>query len=223
MPSAPASYNRHQILQRLLSAEIIVQLHSWEDEEAIVEITDALVCAPALAVTIVFDHPEALAAVTAMRERAYGHMLVGMSDVASTNELLWAVDAGAQFVFSQEFDMGLWQQARRADILYVPGVFSQAEVAIAHAAGVLAQFLFPIDILGPEHVRSLHQRYPEVSFFTGSAIDEDALADYAAAGAATAVLELPVLQPGWRQADIITWVRTMLARWRSGLRRAGPQ
>jgi len=210
--------NSERTLHWLRMAEIIVQLHSWEDEEALIEIADALACAPALAVTVVFDHPAALDAVRQMIDRTDGHVMLGMSGIESAEDVRLAADAGAAFVLGSGYQDRLWQEARRLDVLYLPGVFTRAEVKAAYAAGLRALFLFPAEIFGPGHLRQLQQVYPDAIFFPGVNIRGEELTAYAAAGAATAVLELPVLGSAvWRQADIITWVRDMLRHWRAGL------
>ncbi len=205
----------------LQMVEIIIQLHSWEDEEALTEIADALACAPALAVSVVFDHPEALDAVQALNERMDGHVMVGMSKIETAEDVRLAAAAGAQFLLGVDYAESVRQEARRQDILYLAGVLSRTEVAAAQEAGLQALFLFPADIFGPEHVAELRQAYPNALIFPGVDICEEELGHYAAAGAIAAVLELPVLgTPAWRQADIITWVRNMLRHWRSGLSEA---
>ena len=210
--------NADRTLHWLQLVEIIIQLHSWEDEEALIEITDALACAPALAISVVFDHPEALDAVRAMNQRVDGHVMVGMSKIESAEDVRLASAAGAQFLLGAGYEESVRQEARRRDILYLPGVLSRAEVTAAQEAGLRALFLFPADIFGAEHVKELRQDFPDSVIFPGVDIGEEELGEYAAAGATAAVLELPVLgTPAWRQADIITWVRTMLRRWRAGL------
>lgn len=205
-------------LQWLLMAEVIIQIHSWEDEEALTEITDALACAPALAVSVVFDHAEALDAVRHMIDRTDGHVMLGMSKIESAEDVRLAVESGAQFVLAASYQESARQEARRQDALYLPAVFTRAEAASAYDAGVRTLFLFPAEIFGPEHLRELRQALPDALFFPGVNIGEGEVGEYAAAGAAAAVLELPMLSsPSWRQADIITWVRTMVGRWRQGL------
>jgi len=210
--------NADQTLYDLLSVEIITQIQVGEDEEALVELADALVCAPALAIAILYDHAQAHEAVRAMHQRVNGHALLGMSGIESAEDVSVAVEAGAQFLLSADFRAGVLAEARRQDILYLPGVFSTREVSYALDAGARALFLFPADIFGPGHLQALHKRYPQAFFFPGVNIHASELGAYAAAGAAAAVVTLsPLHSPDWRQADIITYVRKMLQQWRAGL------
>ncbi len=217
MSPHPLPISSKQALSWLLQAEVIIQLHAWEGEDALIEIADALVCSPALATSVVFDHPQALDAVQTLIQRTDGHMLVGMSKVETAEEVMAAANAGAGFVLASQRRPGARKQAQTLDLLYMPGVFSQTEVALARAAGLTAQFLFPADILGPDHLRDLHATYPDIHFFPGVNLETAVLPAYRRAGAAAAVVELPVLgDPEWRQADIITFVRGLLRAWRSG-------
>ena len=210
--------NTERVLHWLLMAEIIVQIHSWEDEEALTEITDALACAPALAVSVVFDHPNALEAVRRMIVRTDGHVMLGMSKIESAEEVRLAAKAGAQFILAASYQEHARQEARRLDVLYAPAVFTRSEATEAFDAGVRTLFLFPAEIFGPEHLNELRLAHPDALFVPGVNIDEEELGEYATAGAAAAVLELPMLgSPTWRQADIITWVRTALKRWRKSV------
>ena len=216
MPFQTLPDRPEQTLAWLLDAEIIIQLHAWQGEEALVEIADALVCSPALAVSVVFDHPEALDAVATLLERTEGHMLVGMSKVESEWDVMEAAAAGARFALAPDFQARAWKRASEMDVLYIPGVFSHAEATLARAAGLSAQFLFPADILGPDHLGDLHRTHPDIHFFPGVNLPARALPAYRRAGAAAAVVELPVLAaPDWRQADIITFVRGLLKAWRA--------
>ena len=205
-----------QALAWLLDAEIIIQLHAWEDRAALIEIADALVCAPALAVSVVFDHAEALEAVHTLLDRTDGRMLVGMSKIESVWDVIDAARAGAAFALGPEFQPGVWKQARALDLLYIPGVFSHAEVQAARDAGLRTQFLFPADILGPEHAARLHSDFPDIHFLPGVNLTVASASAYRRAGAAAAVVELPMLgRADWRQADIITFVRELLGAWRA--------
>ncbi len=199
----------------LLEAEIIIQFHAWEDADAWVAIADALACAPALAVSVVFDHPFAVEAVQSFIERTDGRVMVGMSRI----ETVWDVDAakaaGASFLLASELSEAAGRRARSLDLLYMPGVLTRSEAAQAYKAGYHAQFLFPADIFGPDHVQALHDAFPEVYFFPGVNLTASDLPAFRRAGAAAVIVELPVLaNPDWRQADIITFVRHLLWAWR---------
>lgn len=202
----------------LLDAEIIIQLHAWEGWDALSEIADALACAPALAAAVVFDHPQALEAVRELIERTDGRMLVGMSHVETAADVLAAAEAGAGFALASQLQLQAWKQAQELGLLYIPGVFSRAEVALARAAGLTTHFLFPADILGPDHLHELRQAHPDIHFLPGVDFEIASLPAYRAAGAAAMVVELAVLSdPNWRQADIITYVRDLLKAWRAPL------
>ncbi|HEY81044.1 MAG TPA: hypothetical protein G4O05_08230 [Caldilineae bacterium] len=218
MPLPPPVIPPQQTRSWLLDAEIIIQLHAWEGWDALIEIADALACAPALTAVVVFDHPQALDGVRELIERTDGRMLVGMSHVETAEDVLAAAEAGAGFVLASQLRPQAWKQARDLDLLYIPGVFSRAEVALAREAGLTTQFLFPADILGPDHLRELRQAHPEVHFLPGVDFEIASLPAYRAAGAAAMVVELAVLSdPNWRQADVITYVRELLKAWRSPL------
>ncbi|HHB90073.1 MAG TPA: hypothetical protein ENK60_02055 [Anaerolineae bacterium] len=204
-----------QTLAWLLDTEVIIQLHAWSGEDALVEIADALVCSPALTTTVVFDAPVTLDAVAILRERTDGHMLVGMSNVASPQDVREAAAAGARFVITPTFRADVWKEARDRELVCLPGVFSRAEVVEARAAGARAQFLFPAEILGPRHLHALHETHPDIHFFPGVNLPARALPAYRRAGAAAAVVDLPmVTTPEWRQADIISFVRGLVKAWR---------
>ncbi len=206
-----------QAFARLLEAEVIIQFHAWEEPDAWIAIADALACAPALAVSVVCDHAFAVEAVTTLVERTDGHVMVGMSQIETAWDVEAANAAGASFLLTSVRREEVRQRARALDLLYMPGVFTRAEVALAYEAGHHAQFLFPADIFGPEHVRELHDAFPEVHFFPGVNLTAPDLTALRRAGAAAAVVELPVLaNPDWRQADIITFVRHLLRAWREG-------
>lgn len=215
MSQRPHLPTAHHILTWLKEAEVIIQLHAWEDEEAMLEIADALACAPALAVAVVYDHPQALDAVTTLLDRTDGHVVVGMSKVESAWDVVDAAEAGAQFFLAPTFRPEARAMAQSLERVYLPGVFTPTEVEQALAGGCTNQFLFPADILGPDGLADLRIHFPDVRFFPGVNLSPNDLPAYRRAGAQAVIVELPMLsQPAWRQADIITFVRDLVRAWR---------
>ncbi len=199
----------------LLHAEVIVQVHVWEDRDAWLEIIDALACAPALAVSAVLDVADALEVVPQWLERTDGHVLIGMSKVETETDVRAAVQAGASFLLSPTFHAASFRLARSLDVLYLPGVFTLDEALAAYRGGAKAQFLFPAEILGPEHLARLRHHLPEAFFFPGVNLAPATLPAYRRAGAQAAVIEPPFLaSPHWTQAQLITYVRKALRAWR---------
>ena len=203
-----------EIVGKLQSAGVIGQIDGDFPVAEILEIGDALLASPVLAVSVIYSSPRALRAITVLRERGGEHMLVGASDIRTSFDASMAVDAGAQFLVSPYFDHATSVRAHVLKTLYVPGIFIRAEAEEALAAGHHLQHLFPADILGPSHTLDLRTALPDCTFIPSGGVDLNNITAHARAGAG-AVIAVCGPNPGeaWTQAQIITHVRALRRVW----------
>jgi len=198
----------------LLAAGIIGQIDGGFPSDEILEICDALLASPVLAVSVIYSNHRALEAIVSLRERGGEHMLVGASNICTAMDASMAVKAGAQFLVSPYFDYATSACASALKILYIPGVFINSEAEEALAAGHELQHLFPADILGPSHILDLRTTYPNCAFIPSSGVHLHNIVAHANAGA-SAVMADCAPQPGddWTQAQIITHARSLRRVW----------
>jgi 2-dehydro-3-deoxyphosphogluconate aldolase/(4S)-4-hydroxy-2-oxoglutarate aldolase len=87
--------------------------------------------------------------------QAFPALRLGAASVRDAHQLLAVQEAGLAYAVSPILVPQLLEQARRAAITLVPGVFSPTEIAEAVRCGAAAVKLFPAASLGPAYWSSL--------------------------------------------------------------------
>ena len=107
----------------------------------VLEIGDALLAAPVLVMEVTLNTPGALELIQMLRARFGENMNIGAGTVRTIEQF----DAAAAAV----------AQARKADILHIPGVYTATEADRAHEGGSRLLKLFPANIGGPAYLKAL--------------------------------------------------------------------
>ena len=206
--------NAPYIFDSILDAGIIAHIRDAFPLADLVEIGDALLAAPILATLIAYVDESSLAALSKLRERADGHMLVGASNILTKDDVDAACAAGAQFLLGPYFTTAAYARAREIGAAYAPAALSSAEAIEAAAVGARVLVLAPADVLGPEHLRHLRRLTPGAVWLAAGDISPDMIPTYAKAGAAGVIVDRSLI-PGrfWTQAQIITRAREFIRVW----------
>jgi 2-dehydro-3-deoxyphosphogluconate aldolase/(4S)-4-hydroxy-2-oxoglutarate aldolase len=203
-----------ELAQQLLGIGIIGLLDGDFPSDEILEIGDALLASPVLAVVVTYSGPRSLQAISILRERGAEHMLVGATNICTAMDANLAVNAGAQFLISPYFDHATSACAHALRTLYIPGVFIHSEAEEALEAGHNMLHLFPADILGTSHLLDLRTSLPECTFIPSSGIHLHNIVAHAKAGAGALIVDCgPQQGEVWTQAQIITYVRSLRRVW----------
>ncbi len=138
--------------QNLATIGVVALIPGQLPFERVVEIADALLAAPILAVQVVPNGDSTGDTLRALRKRAGDHMLVGADRVESVAELNGAIEHGAQFASSAaEFHLPLIAAAKQQDFLYIPTVHAPGQTLMAYRAGSIWQKIRDdIDVEGLE-------------------------------------------------------------------------
>ena len=153
-----------------------------DDVETAVAAATAAVQAGLRAVEVTFTLPCADEAIARLRKGHPG-VLVGAGTVRTVAELEAAIGAGAQFLVAPGLNAELMEEARRRDVLMIPGVFTASEVDLALRLGAPILKLFPAEPAGPEYLASLMQPFPGARFIPTGGISARNAAAYLKAGA----------------------------------------
>jgi 2-dehydro-3-deoxyphosphogluconate aldolase/(4S)-4-hydroxy-2-oxoglutarate aldolase len=99
---------------------------------------------------------------------------VGVGTALSTNHVVNAKSAGAQFVVSPNTDSGVIRATKSAGLISMPGVATATDVATAINSGCDALKLFPASTYGPRHLKALRDPFPhQIWVATGGVVKED--------------------------------------------------
>ena len=210
--------NIEQTANRIKLGRILAIIRGDFPFSKMVEIGDALLAAPVLAMEVTLNSPNALESIQILRKRAGENMLVGAGTVRSLEQAKSALDAGAQFLVAPGFNPIVVDYAQNCDVLHLPGVFTPTEAETAVAAGCKMVKLFPSDTVGPSHLKALRAPLDNIDFVPTGGISIKNLAAYVKAGAAAVGVGSSLISgPDASMAEIISSVRAMQAVWENAL------
>ena len=205
-----------QMLHRVQDDGIVAIVRGDFPAQKVLEIGDALLAAPVLVMEVTLNTPGALELIQMLRARFGENMYIGAGTVRTANQFNAAIAAGAQFTVAPGLNPAVVTQARKADILHIPGVYTATEAETACAAGSRLLKLFPANIGGPAYLKALRAPLDDIQFVPTGGIGPDNAAAWATAGAAAlGVGSSLVTGPHQPMADLIQRARALRQAWES--------
>lgn len=202
------------VSQQIKQAGIIAILRGDFSPDDMLQTGEALLAGAVTVMEITLNSPSVLTALPMLRKHFEGRMLIGAGTVRDVEGARQAIQAGAQFLVSPNFDAASAGYARKQGLLHLPGVFTPTEAQTAFAAGCRMLKLFPCDIGGPAHLKALRAPLNDVDFVPTGGISLANIADYARAGAAAVGLGSNlVAAPGQPVADLTARARALQQTW----------
>ncbi len=185
--------------------------------QRVLEIGDALLASPILAMEVTMNTPGALEVIALLRARFGEHMCIGAGTVRTVAQFDAAVEAGAQFTLAPGYVPAVVKRARMRGVLHIPGVFTPSEVEAAWTAGCPLLKLFPAEFGGPAYVRALRAPLDDVALVPTGGVSAENAGAYAQAGAAALGVGSSLIRgPHQPMADLITRARALRAAWFGG-------
>jgi 2-dehydro-3-deoxyphosphogluconate aldolase / (4S)-4-hydroxy-2-oxoglutarate aldolase len=182
--------------------------------QKVLEIGDALLASPVLAMEVTMNTPGALDLIEMLRARFGEHMLIGAGTVRTVAQFNDAVAAGAQFTLAPGFRPAVVEAAQAKEILHIPGVFTPSEIEEAWAMGCPLLKLFPADFGGPAYLKAVRAPLNDVALVPTGGVSADNAEAYAKAGAvALGVGSCLITGPDQPMSDLITRARALRAAW----------
>ena len=206
-----------QMARRVQDDGIVAIVRGDFPAQKILEIGDALLAAPVLVMEVTLNTPGALELIRMLRDRFGENIYIGAGTVRTADQFDAATAAGAQFTVAPGLNPAVVTQARKADILHIPGVYTATEAETACAAGSRLLKLFPANIGGPAYLKALRAPLDDVQFVPTGGIGPDNATAWATAGAAAlGVGSSLVTGPHQPMADLIQRARALRQAWESG-------
>jgi 2-dehydro-3-deoxyphosphogluconate aldolase/(4S)-4-hydroxy-2-oxoglutarate aldolase len=131
-------------------------------------------------------------------------MLIGAGTVRYGTQVQPALDAGAQFLVSPNFDPDTVARARMAGLLHLPGIFTPSEAQTAFTAGCTVLKLFPADTVGPAYLKALRAPLDDIEFVPTGGINLENIAAYRRAGAVAVGLGSQLVAGRQQASDELT-------------------
>jgi len=189
---------------RLKHEGIVAIIRGQFSTERILEIGRALMTARVPVMEVTLNTSNALGAIKELRARFGADLMVGAGTVRTVDQVDLALNAGAQFIVSPNFDPDSVAYSQRRDVLHIPGVFTATEAQNAFVAGCRMLKLFPSEVLGPKYLKALRAPLNDVDFMPTGGISVDNLADYVRAGAVAVGIGSELIRGPQQSIDEIT-------------------
>ncbi len=171
-------------LSRLLETGIVPVVRCQQALHAL-RAAEALLEGGIDVIEVTLTVPGALGAISELRQRFAGELLVGAGSVTDVGLCRAALEAGSQFIVSPGLDLETVALCRAREAAVVPGVLTPTEVMAARQSGAELVKLFPCSALGgAKYLKALRAPLPSVRFLPTGGVTLESVADYVRAGAA---------------------------------------
>ena len=179
---------KSELLERKISAII-----RTDNQKVAEQAMQAAVAGGFRVVEFTLTTPGALNLITQFREN--DDLIVGAGTVMSPTIVQEAVEAGAQFLVSPVCSVDVIQEAKKLDVVSMPGTFTATEMESAHRAGADFVKLFPAPENVAEYIRFILAPQPHLKIFPTSGVNLDNMLDVLQAGAAGTGFVRPLFNP----------------------------
>lgn len=190
--------NIEQTSARIKRDGIVAIIRGDYSDDVILRMGEALLEAKIVLIEVTLNTRGALEAIPMLRARFSGAMVVGAGTVRTADQVKQALDVGAEFIVSPNFDPTAVARSLAHDILHLPGIATPTEAQQAYNVGCRMLKLFPIDALGGvAYLKALRAPLNDIDFLPTGGIDAKNIADYARAGAVAVGVGSSLVSKDW--------------------------
>lgn len=171
--------------------------------DEVADVAAVLIDAGFATIEVPLNSPDALNSISVLAERFGEATLIGAGTVIEAEDVARVAGAGGRMIISPNADAAVIGEAKRLDLLSLPGVCTPTEAFRALSAGADALKLFPAEALPPPVVKALMAVLPkDVLLLPVGGIGAANMADYLRAGSAGFGIGSSLYKPGKPLADI---------------------
>ena len=158
------------------------------------EMADALVDAGVKVIEITLTTPGALKIIEKLLKNK--DLLVGAGTVRTVKDVKKVESIGARFIVSPYTNEDVITATKKLKLVSMPGVSTPTEVGIAVDAGADILKLFPASVLGPAHLKSIREPFPNNRWCPTAGVTLESIPKWFEAGADLVGLGGPLTKDG---------------------------
>ena len=158
------------------------------------EMADALVDAGVKVIEITLTTPGALKIIEKLLKNK--DLLVGAGTVRTIKDVKKVEAIGARFIVSPDTNEDVITATKKLKLVSMPGVSTPTEVGIAVDAGADILKLFPASVLGPAHLKSIREPFPNNRWCPTAGVTLESIPKWFEAGADLVGLGGPLTKDG---------------------------
>jgi 2-dehydro-3-deoxyphosphogluconate aldolase/(4S)-4-hydroxy-2-oxoglutarate aldolase len=158
------------------------------------EMADALVDAGVKVIEITLTTPGALKIIEKLLKNK--DLLVGAGTVRTVKDVKKVEAIGGRFIVSPDTNEDVIAATKKLKLVSMPGVSTPTEVGIAIDAGADILKLFPASVLGPAHLKSIREPFPNNRWCPTAGVTLESIPKWFEAGADLVGLGGPLTKDG---------------------------
>jgi len=158
------------------------------------EMADALVEAGVKVIEITLTTPGALKIIEKLLKNK--DLLVGAGTVRTVKDVKKVEAIGGRFIVSPDTNEDVIAATKKLKLVSMPGVSTPTEVGIAIDAGADILKLFPASVLGPAHLKSIREPFPNNRWCPTAGVTLESIPKWFEAGADLVGLGGPLTKDG---------------------------
>ena len=158
------------------------------------EMADALVDAGVKVIEITLTTPGALKIIEKLLKNK--DLLVGAGTVRTAKDVKKVEAIGGRFIVSPDTNEDVIAATKNLKLVSMPGVSTPTEVGIAIDAGADILKLFPASVLGPAHLKSIREPFPNNRWCPTAGVTLESIPKWFEAGADLVGLGGPLTKDG---------------------------
>ena len=180
-------------IDQLLSQKMMTLVRSNSQSEGQM-MADALVEAGVKVIEITLTTPGALKIIERLLKNK--DLLVGAGTVRTVKDVKKVEDIGVSFIVSPDTNEDVIAATKKLKLVSMPGVSTPTEVGIAIDAGADILKLFPASVLGPAHLKSIREPFPNNRWCPTAGVTLESIPKWFEAGADLVGLGGPLTKDG---------------------------
>ncbi len=203
--------------QKIKQCGIIAIIRGDFSVDEMLRICTALLAGSVTVAEVTLNSPAVLNALPKLRKHFGRELLLGAGTVRNLSGVHQALDAGAQFLVSPNFDPASVSFSKSKDVLHLPGVYTATEAQNAFSAGCKMLKLFPLDFGGPTYLKALRAPLNDIDFVPTGGVSIENIEEYARSGAVAVGLGSKLVASRYQsKKDLTLRARLLRAAWNQG-------
>jgi 2-dehydro-3-deoxyphosphogluconate aldolase/(4S)-4-hydroxy-2-oxoglutarate aldolase len=176
------------VLDTIFQNKIIAIIRGIEPDR-IVHTVDSLLTGGIKLVEVTYDQrdqekiKDTLKSLELIKGRFGDAVCMGAGTVLTEEQVVKAIDAGAQYIISPNVDIKVINKTRELNKIAIPGAFTPSEMTDAYNAGAAIVKLFPAGVLGPGYIKALLAPLAHIPVIAVGGIDDNNIDQFMKAGA----------------------------------------
>lgn len=159
--------NQDEVLDRMHNLGIVAVLRSESVEQAL-RVSESCINGGVDLIEITFSVPRADEAIAALQKTK---ACIGAGTVLNKEQAQRALEAGAQFLVAPTFNQDVFDCAKNAKVLYVPGCMTVNEMQSAYEQGCRLVKLFPASEFSSNYIKAIHAPLPHLNIMPTGGIN----------------------------------------------------